>query len=878
MTKLIKNNGDGRFLILKPFVSNTYNTWEISTRLALPETTITECTLLNTVISDQEVKCLKLLLNANGSVTLQVSTDGTTWNYSETSTAYFEANKLYYIKIIFDSQNYTISYSTDSTTYTDMGLLITTDNKCYYTANQYINFIPTDDEKYFTGSLDIDSTKIEYTIDGTETTLFNGAVASPTGVYQVGNVTTNGFTVNDYYICNALTLKTNNIKLISKVNITNLPANNTSQPIFVNRDGQGIYIESTNSLVSFRFILDTDTMIEPITGITTGSYWLGLSYNGLTYNFYTMKDESFYTLQTLPRFEESAETCIKQWVGSYINSTDNIFKEDLLIGSDASATAFNGTIDLTNTLLSNNIVNYTVNKLSYLPSNGTRLVDSDTTISSVILPTLYKVTLISEDSSGNPLDTDIKIDFNSITNGYNNYYQKVSDKEAYVPAGTSLYNNKGVQISSNIQADTTITTTLYKVEVESVYNSSTLTNSDIKINVSTVQNSYSNYYKYMNDYFIYVPSGTSVYTNKNSLISNNVTADTKEIINFYDVKVSTVTSGGTSLATDIAIDFSSITNSYNNYYIYISDTEAYLPSGSTVYTNKNSLIGSNITSDITNTITFYHIAFATMTTISTSGVSTVTINSITNNYDNYYLQDSSSNADYYFPVGTSVNYSMSKPNFKTYTDTVNNISADAAITCRLYYSNLFSLNTDITYNRYIDVLSITTLTTKLKFTLHGSRGREGHYGGYAQATYNIPYNANVRCRFVSGGYGNFGLGAGIMVNNNPLIFAGGSGISLPTINGFYGGGGHTGGYGPNGNGYSYNGTQGSSTAGNINANGAVNTRDNTTSYGGTGNTFSVSGVTMIGSATLVSNDTTHNIDPAYDPSGTYAYIKIEEVD
>lgn len=749
MTKLIKNNGDGRFLILKPFVSNTYDTWEISTRLALPETTITECTLLNTVVSDQEVNCLKLLLNANGSVTLKVSTENN--DYSETSTAYFEANKLYYIKIIFDAHNYTISYSTDGTSYTDMGLPITTDDTCSYTANQYINFIPTDNNKYFTGSLDIDSTKIKYTISGTETTLFNGAVASPTGVYQIGNVTTNGFTVNDYYICNALTLKTNNIKLISKVSISNLPANNTRQPIFVNRDGQGIYIENTNSSVSFRFRLDNDNMVEPITGITTGSYWLGLSYNGSTYNFYAMKDEAFYTLQTLPRFEEGEETCIKQWVGSYINSTDNVFKEDLLIGSDASATAFNGTIDLTNTLLSNNIVNYTVNKLSYLPNNGTRLVDSDTTISSITLPTLYKVTLTSEDSSGNPQDIDIKIDFNSITNNYNNYYQKISDTEAYVPAGTALYDSGSNLISNNVQNDIAYTVTLYAF---------------------------------------------------------NIFPDVRTVI-------------GMTVRPRISM---SVSNSYQNLYIIIDEFSG----------------------------------------------------------------------EYLVPSGSDVTYTVSGPEgvdgYVPTTQTVSNVTSDTEVTPRLKYKNEFTRISN-SGNRNPSVRAILSTihvagpnTTNYKFTLHGGAIEfEGSSGGYAQASYAISGGSTIVLLAMDSGVssehhnyiGESGVGVGVMLNNTPLLFAGGPAVGADGGS-IYGGGGYAGGVGRNGNGVSYDGrTIGSQNDPTLNANGGMLNFSYGSAYGGSGNAFTVTGATELSTPTLLANDVSYTSDAqGYDIS---AYIMIEEL-
>jgi hypothetical protein len=748
MTKLIKNNGDGRFLILKPFVSNTYDTWEISTRLALPETTITECTLLNTVVSDQEVKCLKLLLNANGSVTLQVSTENN--DYSETSTEYFEANKLYYIKIIFDSHNYIISYSTDGTSYTDMGLLITTDDTCSYTANQYINFIPTDNNKYFNGSLDIDSTKIKYTISGTETTLFNGAVASPTGVYQVGNVTTNGFTVNDYYICNALTLKTNNIKLISKVSISSLPANNTSQPIFVNRDGQGIYIENINSSVSFRFRLDNSTaMVEPITGITTGSYWLGLSYNGSTYNFYVMKDESFYTLQTLPRFEEGEATCIKQWVGSYINSTDNVFKEDLLIGSDASTTAFNGTIDLTNTILSNNVVNYTVNKLSYLPNNGTRLLDSDATVSSITLPTLYKVTLVSEDSSGYPQDINIKIDFNSIINNYNNYYQKISDTEVYVPAGTILYDSGSNLISNNVQNDITYTVTLYAF---------------------------------------------------------NIFPDVRTVI-------------GMTVRPRTSV---SVSNSYQNSYIIIDEFSG----------------------------------------------------------------------EYLVPSGSDVTYTVSGPEgsegYVTTTQTVSNVTTDTEETPRLKYKNEFINIHNSGQYTVRNILSTIHVagpnTTNYKFTLHGDSGKlYGNFGGYAQASYAISGGSTINLLAMDGGAlkehpgytGTDGVGVGITVNNTPLLFAGGSATGVESSS-LYGGGGYAGGVGRNGNGVSYNGSisvrQNDPT---LNANGGMLNFSYGSAYGGSGNAFTVTGVTELSTPTLLANDASYT----YNEQGSdiSAYIMIEEL-
>lgn len=514
--KLIKNSRNGRYLVTKSFVTTSYTAWTIQLKM-ITEATLNACTLVNTVANDQEVKCFRLDLNANGSLNLKINTgvSGDNWTSDQTSSVYLDTNTEYWLRIKYaNTQDYTVEYSIDGTTYISTGILITSASLCYYTANQYVNFIPSIDSTYFNGILDTSEVQIIYSSGGSDITLFNGAAASNTGIYNVGSTIINNiatFTSADTYIkCNGMMLGNNNVSLISKIKIVSLPSGNEKQPIFVNVNGQGIYLILEDGYYKLSLKLSDSYLISlPINN--DREFWIGYYYKNSYHKFGIIPYNKYNNFESLPAFDDTVEErCLQKWDMQSVAGETSWIKDYLLIGADGEYW-FKGEIDLSKTFLSNNIASYRGYKQGYLPAIGTRLVDENTIVSELTLEQMYEVQINFVDNNGNPVNIGsnvVNFTINRVTNTYNNYFQKTDNNyRVYVPANSNVYADSNTLIASNVMENKTITITFYTLTINPEIKIGTADNMTIQVNAV---NGYNNYIYSSTNTLYYIPNGSDV--------------------------------------------------------------------------------------------------------------------------------------------------------------------------------------------------------------------------------------------------------------------------------------------------------------------------------------------------------------------------------
>ena len=400
VNKYIRNSGNGNFKILIPFEINTYSTWLIKYKITTANS-INDSVLITTEeTSGVEKKNFTLKLNDNHLI-LQLSYDGNTYTEVSQSSLLLDINSVYYIKLGFDGTDYTVSVSTDDLSYTNY--IVINSTEILYSDSAYIIFIPTKDSTYFNGGLDIDSIEVE----ADSNTLFDGSSSENSGYYNknvniVDGVASN-FSTSKYIQCNGFEL-TDYVKGIIHLNITD---SLTKQTILFNGDNSEIYIMNNKIFLN----ISNQSIESPI---STGNYYIGYlcKKNNITKNFehslYYIVDDGYYNDYTeLPDFEIIYG--INPWTAiNTITYQTNVFKNGIYIGSNKT-NYFLGTIDLNNTILSNNVVTYSIAKPSlftkespdtrcYVPVSGTRLLNTSTTsIDGVTLDQMIKLSVSAED-------------------------------------------------------------------------------------------------------------------------------------------------------------------------------------------------------------------------------------------------------------------------------------------------------------------------------------------------------------------------------------------------------------------------------------------------------------------------------------------------
>lgn len=488
--KYIKNNGNGNFKVTVPFEINTYNSWSVITKIVTPEN-FEDCTLINTTdINGNDIKSFKLDLNSAGHLILSLSINGTSYDYNLLSSSILETNnQVYYINVSWSGTMYTVKVSTNNI---DWISFIQQDISDALSANLvYVNFIPSIDSEYFKGKLDINSTQLikKTSSDSESVTIFSGDTASQSGYLNYGativdNIAS-GFDTDKYIVCNGTELK-DYVTIITKIHVnTN---SDRRQPIITDKDARGIYA------IYGRLAFSTSDVSNEIINYSPGSsgtidttkdYYVGYMFSQVNGQYrhalYYMEDDGYYTDYTeLPDFNNE-QYLPKPWtLINYAYNDRNIFKNLLYIGSN-KVNYLDGTIDLNNTIISNNVVTYNVSKPGltsisspnircYIPEGGTRVLSAPSTdVEDIELSPMVKFSINAQDIDEQyPIDlTNATITYSVTNSNYGStYYKQTTDKTTiYVLPGSDViyyvsnvlaYANASKTVS-NVTTDTTDT-------------------------------------------------------------------------------------------------------------------------------------------------------------------------------------------------------------------------------------------------------------------------------------------------------------------------------------------------------------------------------------------------------------------------------------
>lgn len=422
--KYIKNNGSGNFKVTVPFEINTYSSWSIKTKVVMPSQ-IDNCVLITTNETNKSNKNNFVLSLSDRHLVLDLSYDGETYAEHQQSPLVLDINKTYYIKLEFNGESYIVSVSIDDTTYENY--IAINSYSLLYSNSAYVIFIPEVESTYFNGKLDISSTEIS----GDNTTLFDGSIVTSSGYYNNGVTITDGVVSNfsdiNYIQCNGIELNDNYIKIITRINLSDVT---TKQTLIYNGIDSEIYIRAGKVWLF-------DEVNQNSSLQTNTDYYIGYLYkkNDVTsqyeHSLYYMKDTGFYTsFNDLPDFEnftnsisDNIKKPIYLWnkVGSKILN-QNVFKSSIYLGSNKT-NYLRGTLDLNNTIISNNIVTCKVTKLGYIPYTKTKVLNQISETISPELSKLEKLVVSAQNTDSQSIsNVTVTFDINKLNNNQS-YYQ-----------------------------------------------------------------------------------------------------------------------------------------------------------------------------------------------------------------------------------------------------------------------------------------------------------------------------------------------------------------------------------------------------------------------------------------------------------------------
>lgn len=325
-----------------------------------------------------------------------LSGNGSSWNLASNAkgTQVIMPETKYYVKIIYDSINQIFeSYiSTDGLNYT---LDYSSNSIVIYTGfNNYIKFGLDRSGNYaFNGTISLKSIKIY--LDSV--LWFDGSTAVENTDYTlVGNVIyiskpklATNFNSSNFVRLNPIANNNNDSMHTGIVRIYYTQINSYLQDILVNslRDIYWAMYPANDSARANKIDFYNGTAHISITNfITNNWYYIGYTWDGKTYKFYSMLDTGKYTsyLQ-LPFFDNNDWT-----LEASFNDTTNLYADGIILGYNVAAKNSNrywrGLIDLENSVIGNNVINYKIGKTGYINQFDRLTINENTTESVTLTP------------------------------------------------------------------------------------------------------------------------------------------------------------------------------------------------------------------------------------------------------------------------------------------------------------------------------------------------------------------------------------------------------------------------------------------------------------------------------------------------------------
>ena len=379
---------NSRYLRTTNNFSPSTNSWEIDLSFCTGNNIFTE----NTIVSGNSNNLFSLGVKTD-KLYHTISSNGSSWTYSSLGLTTLLPNTKYYVKIIYDASNsiYEVKLSTDGINYSSD---YSQECTLYTSFNNFIKFgLGRAGSEPFQGSISIKSCNIY--IDNT--LWFDGSTAVENTDYTlVGNVIyiskpklATNFSSSNFVRLNPIANNNNDSMHTGIVRIYYTQINSYLQDILANslRDFCWAMYPANDSTRANKIDFYNGTAHMSVTDfITNNWYYIGYTWDGKTYKFYSMLDTGKYTsyLQ-LPFFDNNDWT-----LEASFNDTTNLYADGIILGYNVAPRDSNrywrGLIDLENSVIGNNVINYKIGKTGYINQFDHLTINENTTESVTLTP------------------------------------------------------------------------------------------------------------------------------------------------------------------------------------------------------------------------------------------------------------------------------------------------------------------------------------------------------------------------------------------------------------------------------------------------------------------------------------------------------------
>lgn len=389
MAKIASNFYNGGLVINKEIPALTASdTWECISKVKFNDEYRYSVTQIFTFGTPNYVGFLGRL-TTEGKLQLYMTSNGSSWDICNGSQGsdYLNTNTWYWVRYKYNGTSYTVDYSTDNTNWINQITVTPSTPIAMYVANNkpYIGYHYGYYDEYWKGQINLSETKIKIN----DILFFDGSNYRTQGLYNRNCTITSGiasgFSKSDgnykYIDLNAGPYTENNaINFKAIMRVLYIESNNAYYQDLVCRSSgndRNIGVDSNNKTFCFyngSYHYFTKTLLT-----TNTWYWLGWTWNNTTYKFYLLKDDGTYSsYKQLPAFDKwSSELTI--------NDNNNIFGNNIRLGCNTvgddwdGQRYWHGSIDLSNSVMGDNVINWSVAKEGFISQFGCEAINQDIT-------------------------------------------------------------------------------------------------------------------------------------------------------------------------------------------------------------------------------------------------------------------------------------------------------------------------------------------------------------------------------------------------------------------------------------------------------------------------------------------------------------------
>lgn len=323
----------------------------------------------------------------NGKFAYWISSNGSSWNIAnnEYGTVNVKPNTTYFVNLVFDYEN---SLYKTTVQYDDIYGIEDYTKSCiiYGNFNNFLKFgLARSGSTPFYGAISIKQTKIY--LDNN--IWFYGPDAELNVDYNiVGNMLYNStsniatrFNSSSYLKLNPIQLNNNKPRVYGVIRAYFVLVNNQQDIITRSTGADRCWcLQAANASNANRLDFYNGSSHISVTTFKNNTwYWVAYEWDGKTYKFYSMEDIGKYlTYKELPNFSN------KDWVlEAQYNDSNNLYETGINIGYNVpvnnTSRYWRGSIDLNNSIIGNNIINYEIGKEGYITKSNILYITENTT-------------------------------------------------------------------------------------------------------------------------------------------------------------------------------------------------------------------------------------------------------------------------------------------------------------------------------------------------------------------------------------------------------------------------------------------------------------------------------------------------------------------